>query len=69
MKIQLNYDPSTGKITANSGEFLFAWMGLRDHEIVQHELKSTSNIDEIIKLKTAGFNADEIIELSKSRLI
>lgn len=77
MKIQLNYDPATGQITDNTGAFIFNWLGLENHEVqneavsLQHglEYKQFAAVSDLIKLKEAGFTADEIISMQARGVI
>lgn len=67
MKIVLDYEVSTGGIIdPTSGISLGCLMGL-DH----HELKTNIGVDieSIVKLKNAGFTADEIIELKRKEVL
>lgn len=68
MKIQLNYNPATGQITDNNSVMLFSWPGLDDHAVNESEAKAT-DIDELIKLKNAGFDTDDLVELRKKEII
>lgn len=64
MKVTLEYNPSNGVITDKTGAIVGNWTGL---ESFSSETKiSKSNL---IRLKEAGFNTDEIIELAKNDLL
>ena len=66
MKIELNYEPTTGQISGNSGEMICMWPGLE-----QHEAKSAKGegVEGIVKLKDAGFTTEDIIALSSREII
>ena len=63
MKVILNYDELTGNITDSKGVYLFMYGGLSYDSV-----DDMTSIDEMIKLKNAGFTAQEIIEMRKAGL-
>ena len=67
-KIILEYDDATGAIYTSKGVRIGSWVGLTE---LQAPSKSASNvlIDDLAKLKEAGFEADDIILLKKKGLI
>ena len=67
MKIALNYDVNTGQITDDSGIIIMSYMGLQNNEI--KESKVSTNVTDLVKLKDAGFTAEEIISLSSREII
>lgn len=67
MKIALNYDVNTGQITDDSGIIIISYMGLQNNEI--KESKVSTNVTDLVKLKDAGFTAEEIISLSSREII
>ena len=62
-KAYLNYDPLTGIITDVSGNIVTTMSGY-----VPVTIDDSSSVDEMIKLKNAGFTAQEIIEMRKAGL-
>lgn len=70
VKIEVNYDVGTGQLFSNENYILGTYFGLdvAAHTPPSVELMAspTSSVSEIIKLKDAGFTADEIISM-KSR--
>lgn len=63
MKIELNYDAVTGQITDNIGTILLTWMGLENHQT------KSGDVEMLVKLKNAGFETDDIVELHRKELI
>ena len=63
-QVLLNYDQATGMIYDGS-VFLVTKLGLTPFEPVENKL----SIAELIKLKDAGFTADEIVILSKEGVV
>lgn len=59
----LKYDESTGIITDGKGTVLTTLHGYSGIDI-----KESKSVDEMIKLKNAGFTAQEIIEMRKAGL-
>lgn len=69
MNIQLMYDPITGNITDSTGMFVATFLGLTHCEVQEPNFEASSSnneVDSIIKLKSAGFTAEEIIKLNAS---
>ena len=63
-KVIANYDPATGLITDDAGlGVTMIGMAFKDFE------EKKDNTDSIIKLKNAGFDAKDIIEIVKSGLL
>lgn len=63
-KVIANYDPVTGLITDDVGlGVTMMGMSFKDFE------EKKDNTDSIIKLKNAGFDAKDIIEIAKSGLL
>lgn len=69
MKIQLNYDPGTGQISDDNGMIICSWAGLQAQEVKESNASNSADIDELIKLKNAGFDTDDIVELRKKEII
>jgi hypothetical protein len=73
MKIELQYDPATGAIETEEGGLITHWPGLENHQSITGttELKSEpmSNIDDLVKLRDAGFTDEEIIAMSSRGVI
>ena len=63
MKITLNYDPMTSQVTDNDGSLIATWAGLETHEA------KNDDVETLVKLKNAGFETDDIIELRRKELI
>jgi len=59
----LNYDPATGNITDGKGTMVTNMPGF-----VPVAVEEKSGVDDLIKLKNAGFTAEEIIALKKADL-
>ena len=62
-KLYLNYNPSTGQIIDATGYVVATMSGYPPVTI-----DDSSSVDEMIKLKNAGFTAQEIIEMRKAGL-
>ncbi len=60
----LNYDQITGNITDNNGALVAVFTGFVPVEVES----KTSTVDDIIKLKNAGFTAEDIIAIKKANL-
>lgn len=63
-KVLLDYDPNTGMIY-HAGTFLITKLGLSEHVEDNRKL----SIAEVIKLKDAGFTADEIVILGREGVV
>ena len=61
-KVVLNYDDANGQVTDRNGTVICTWLGLESEE-------SVTSVETLVKLKNAGFSADEIISLSRKELI
>ena len=61
-KVLLDYDKSTDTVSAPDGSHIGVAKGLELH-------KETSTVEELIKLKNAGFTAAEVIEIGKAGLL
>lgn len=66
IKILVDYDISTGEIKDGS-LYIANYVGLGHLQHKEEDKKS--NVDELIALKKAGFDASEIIELKQSKLL
>ncbi len=62
-KVLLDYEPSTGQIQTKEGLYVGVQLGLSEFT------ESNTLVDSLIKLKNAGFSADEMIELNRKGLI
>lgn len=69
MKIELNYEPLTGQITNDIGVFIATCAGLNHLEVKSNEKEQGSKTDVILKLKDAGFSADDIMAMSSRGVI
>ncbi len=67
LKVVLNYDPATGSISDKLGCHIFNWMNLAYDEVPQSN--STTEINDLIKLKESGFTVEEITSLRDRGLI
>ena len=59
----LKYEPSTGNITDANGTLVSTMPGF-----IPIEVEQSTGVDDIIKLKNAGFTAEEIIAIKKASL-
>jgi len=59
----LNYDQTSGQVTDKSGTLITTYIGATPVEI-----EKSSTVDDIIKLKNAGFTAEDIIAIKKANL-
>lgn len=67
-KVIFEFDPSLGAVTGSNGMVAYM-MGILPFEEIKDQSNNTSSgVDDIIKLKNAGFTADEIIAIRKSAL-
>jgi len=62
-KVTLNYDENTGQLTDASGINIGGYMGIKSVEA------DTLEVSSVIKLKDAGFDADEIVKMYKEGLL
>ena len=73
VKIELGYDTGTGNISDVNGMILGTFFGLDvdKHKPPSVELVANpvSSVSEIIKLKDAGFTADEIISMKSREVV
>lgn len=65
MKIALNYDPQTGMITDDVGTILFTYVGLENHAVEDNQ----NDVETLVKLKNAGFETEDMVELRRKGLI
>ena len=61
----LKYDEISGQITDANASLVYTLSGFIGIEI---DAESSSSVDEMIKLKNAGFTAQDIIEIKKAGL-
>lgn len=68
MKIILEYTPSTGNITTKDDVYIGCYAGL---EHLKLEEKSSTDVDvnQLVKLKDAGFSVDEMVALKDRGLL
>jgi len=59
----LNYDQVNGHVTDKSGALIITYVGA-----IPVEIEKSSTVDDIIKLKNAGFTAEDIIAIKKANL-
>lgn len=62
-KITLNYDEATGMIYDATGTNVGTWQGLKEVD------SDGLTVQKVIELKEAGFTSDEIIALTKERVL
>jgi hypothetical protein len=62
MKVTLNYEPQSGNITDDKGNFVGTYIGLEASE-------GGVSIEALCKLKNAGFSAEEITELKRKEVL
>jgi hypothetical protein len=60
-KQYLEYDPTVGTIVDSTGTLVYTMPGFS-----AIQLEDNSTIDDVIKLKNAGFTAEEIIAMKKA---
>ena len=60
----LKYDELSGEITDGNGGFVTTMLGFTGIEI-----KESGGVDDLCKLKNAGFTAEEMIDLKRKELI
>lgn len=65
MKILLEYDEASGQVTDAAGVMPICYLGLKSFEPDSAGL----TVKEIVKLKDAGFSAEEITELKSGGVI
>lgn len=63
-KVTLEYDDASGQITDASGAIIGNWMGLDSFSSA-----GRIKIDTLVKLKEAGYTAEEIISMDKREMI
>lgn len=63
-KVVMNYNSDTGDLTDKNGLFIISLQNLQ-----AEKYEDQAGIDELVKLKNAGFTTDEIIELRRKELI
>ena len=70
MKVVLEYDSATGELKDNDGASITTWHGLEDeHALDTSTAKAGTGTSTLIKLKSEGFTADEIIQLNREGII
>lgn len=62
VKVLLDYDTDTGQIYSPDGVSICAWSGLTPYT-------QGLTVEQVAKLKAAGFEAEEIIELHRKEVI
>lgn len=67
MKIVLNYDEH-GNLTENNGSLIITYKGLGDHVLVEKKGPSIT-VEEVLQLKEAGLESEEIIAMKKTGVI
>ena len=68
MKIVVEYDPIAGTLTNPSNQAYLGMFLNLDYEEATGAAKGPA-IETLVKLKNAGFTADEIVELKRKELI
>lgn len=63
MKVILDYDQSTGSIKDKDGLIVATWSNLNCEKA-----EKKAYIDELIKLKEAGFTVEDIVELRRKEI-
>jgi len=74
VKVELNYDPVNGNITDQNGLYIGCCVGLdvasyQSPATVELKADAQSSVSDLIKLKDAGFTADEIMALRSREVI
>lgn len=79
-KVLLNYDTATGNVTADDGSYIGCWHGITPYteppQFQQPMLPPVTvtgldknPVDNILKLKAAGYNFTQIKEMKELKLI
>lgn len=63
-KVILNYESSNGTIRTDDGHVVGNWIGLKPMEA-----QSTVSVSDLIELRGAGYDVDEISSLRRKGLI
>ncbi len=66
-KIVLNFDDATGFIYDANDLYIASNLSLKPFDSIDG--KSSVPIDDLVKLRNAGFTTDEIIELKRKELL
>lgn len=69
MLIKLEYNPSTKNVETIDGVFIGC---STSDDLTKYEIKESDSsvpVDEVVKLKEAGFTAEEIIEMHKKGVL
>lgn len=66
-KIVLEYDDSTGFVYDSTGLYIGTNLSLKPFDATDE--KASVPIDDLVKLRNAGFTTDEIIELKRKDLL
>jgi len=64
MKVLIEYNEVTGQMTDVDGIQVGTWMNINSFE-----LNSGVSVEVLIKLKNAGYTADEIIQMKNKEII
>lgn len=64
MKILLDYDQATGTMTDANGAIVGTWAGAKGFE-----MEPTVSVRDLVKMKDAGFTAEDIVELKNSGVL
>ena len=67
MKVIIEYDPVTGQLSDKNGVMIATWMGLQADDAAV--VGTAVDTEKLVKLKNAGFTADELVELRRKELI
>ena len=67
MKVIVDYDASTGQIKDQSGQIVATWFDLRYEPVL--ETVSATEVNDLVKLKEAGFTTEEMVNLRDRGLI
>lgn len=65
MKVTIDYDSTTGAMTDKRGTLVGTWVGLEHFG----DAEKKDIVRDLIKLKEAGFTADEIVAMKEGGLL
>lgn len=63
-KVLLDYNPATGQVSTSNGFLVGTYVGLQPYDVFDKP-----KVEDIVKLKEAGFTAEEIVMLVKKEVL
>ncbi|MCW8886888.1 MAG: hypothetical protein OQK12_16810 [Motiliproteus sp.] len=67
MKVIVDYDPATGNLVAKDGFHITSMPAIEHH--LEQAGDDETGIKQLIELKRAGFDTDDIVELRRKGII